>query len=362
MTTDEAPGTRAASSVRPVCRLLLAALIGTAGGAFFDWLTLPAPWLTGAATAVAIAAIAGLKVVVPGWLRNGSMIFLGVLMGSSVPPDILTQLPKWPISLAGLLIVVLAMMFTVSFFLERTQGFDPVTARLACIPGNMTYVLALAEESSADTRKVAIVQVMRLAILLACLPFAFDLLGFPAQPVNADLTLWEADVKQLGFLVGISIVGGIVFHLIGFPAGLMCGAMLASALCSASQIIDAKVPGDLMIPAFVVLGAVTGANFVGTDRNFLLRTAAAGVGAITIGALIAVLVALPVAHIMDTSIAKVFLAYAPGGSDTMSILALALGLEPAFVVSHHVIRMFGLGLIVPIWMRLYVGERHVKAG
>lgn len=353
MITDEAPGLKAAGSVRPILRLMLAALIGTSGGAFFHWLGLPAPWLTGAATAVALAAIAGLKVVIPIWLRNGSMIFLGVLMGSAVPPEILTQLPKWPISLAGLLIVVVTMMFAVSFFLERTQGFDPATARLACIPGNMSYVLVLAEESSADTRKVAIVQVMRLAILLACLPFAFDLLGFEGQPVNSDLTVWNADFTQLGLLLAISVVGAIIFHLIGFPAGLMCGAMFAAALCSGSSLIETRVPGDLMIPAFITLGAVTGANFVGTDRAFLLQTAVAGVGAIVIGALVAIAVAIPVAHLMDTSVAKVFLAYAPGGSDTMSILALALGLEPAFVVSHHVIRMFGLGVVVPVWLRFY---------
>lgn len=360
MITDESPGVRAASKVRPLLRLVFAALIGTAGGAFFNWLSLPAPWLTGAATAVAIAAIAGLKVVVPNWLRNGSMVFLGVLMGSSVPPEILTQLPKWPISLLGLLIVVVAMMFAVSFFLERTQGFDPATARLACIPGNMSYVLVLAEESSADTRKVAIVQVMRLAILLACLPFAFDMLGFTAQPVNSELTIWNADLEQLGILLTISIFGGLVFHVIGFPAGLMCGAMFAAALCSGSGIINAKVPGDLMIPAFIVLGAVTGANFVGTDRKFLMQTAVAAIGAIFIGTLVAVAVAIPVAHLMDTSVAKVFLAYAPGGSDTMSILALALGLEPAFVVSHHVIRMFGLGIVVPIWLRFYGAPRPAK--
>ncbi|MEM9356488.1 MAG: AbrB family transcriptional regulator [Pseudomonadota bacterium] len=360
MITDEAPGVKAAGAVRPIARLLLAALIGTAGGAFFNWLTLPAPWLTGAATAVAIAAIAGLKVVIPSWIRNASMVFLGVLMGSSVPPEILTQLPKWPISLAGLLIVVVAMMFAVSFFLERTQGFDPATARLACIPGNMSYVLVLAEESSADTRKVAIVQVMRLAILLACLPFAFELLGFPAEPVNSQLTIWNADFPQLGVLLAISVIGGVIFHLIGFPAGLMCGAMFAAAVCSGSAFIDAKVPGDLMIPAFIVLGAVTGANFVGTDRKFLMETALAGIGAILIGAIIAIAVAIPVAHLMGTDVAKVFLAYAPGGSDTMSILALALGLEPAFVVSHHVIRMFGLGIVVPVWLRFYGGSRAAK--
>ena len=361
MITDEAPGAKAASSVRPTLRLLLAALIGCAGGAFFNWLSLPAPWLTGAATAVAIAAIAGLKVVVPNWLRNGSMIFLGVLMGSSVPPEILTQLPKWPISLAGLLIVVIAMMIAVSLFLERTQGFDPATARLACIPGNMSYVLVLAEESSADTRKVAIVQVMRLAILLACLPFAFDLLGFTAQPVNSELTLWNADFEQLGILLAVSLAGGIVFQLVGFPAGLMCGAMFAAAVCSGSGVINAKVPGDLMIPAFVALGAVTGANFVGTDRKFLMETAVAGIGAIFIGTIVAIAVAIPVAHLMDASVAKVFLAYAPGGSDTMSVLALALGLEPAFVVSHHVIRMFGLGIVIPVWLRFYGGRPPAKA-
>ena len=143
-------------------------LVAAAGGAVFAQLGLPAPWLTGAAIAVGLAAVAGAPIGVPFWLRHCSMIFIGTIMGNAVTPETFAQLPSWPISLCGLLIVVLAMMLAVSAYLERVHGFDAVTARLACIPGNSTYVLALAQESRANMQQVVTVQMMRLAVLLTC--------------------------------------------------------------------------------------------------------------------------------------------------------------------------------------------------
>ncbi len=353
MLSDQAPAARTAARSRPILRLLIALVIGALGGSIFFAFGLPASWLTGSATAVSIAAIAGLSVVIPKWMRSAAMIFLGAVMGSSVTPDTFAQITSWPISLAGLFVVVILMMLAVSLYLERFQGFDPATARLACIPGNIAYVLVLAEESSADTRRVAIVQVFRLAVLLSCLPFIFDLMGYEAVDDITRANVWQTDFSALGLLLGLAVVGGFIFERIGFPAGLLCGAMFATALSSGSGLLAAHITGDLMAPALVVMGAVTGANFVGTDRGFLIKTLGASLGAIMIGAAIALAVAAPVAHWMNVTLAQVFLAYAPGGADTMSILALALGLEPAFVVSHHVIRMFALGAIVPLWLRFH---------
>jgi uncharacterized protein len=64
--------------------------------------------------------------------------------------------------------------------------------------------------------------------------------------------------------------------------------------------------------------------------------------------------AWPVAALLGMPVAQVWLAYAPGGVETMAVIALALGLDVAFVGAHHVARFFWLGLIVPVWMRRYL--------
>ncbi len=356
MTTKDAAHSGRRQSEQILSRLVPALIAAMVGGALFQALGLPAPWLTGSAAAVAIAAIAGLRISVPDWLRHASTIFLGTIMGSAVTPDTFAQLPSWPVSLIGLLIVVVSMMLAVSFYLERVHGFDAVTARLACVPGNMTYVIALTSEraNTADARQVVIVQVVRLAALLMGLPFILDFLGFAATGNGWGDKASAFDTTALAVLFASGLVGGVIFHWLRFPAGSLCGAMLASAVLSGGGLVATGIPDQLLIPGFAVIGAVVGANFAGTDRALLIRSLAAALGAVVVGAAVALVVAWPVAVAMNVSVAQVWLAYSPGGSDTMSILAFALGLEPAFVVSHHVIRMFGIVVVVPLWLRLYV--------
>lgn len=38
----------------------------------------------------------------------------------------------------------------------------------------------------------------------------------------------------------------------------------------------------------------------------------------------------------------------------MTILALALDLDPAFVGLHHVLRFLALSILIPIWFRQYL--------
>ncbi len=334
-------------------RLVLTLAIAAAGGFAFKSLGMPAPWLTGAAAAVGSAAVLGVGVQAGAWVRLGSMMFLGTVMGATVTPETFGQLPNWPVSLAGLLVVVVAMMLIVSLYLERVHGFDPDTARLACIPGNMAYALALAEDNPrADARQVALVQIVRLAALLICLPSVFDGLGYVAvAPISVAPSAVDFDAVALMF--GAGIAAGAVFHWIGFPAGAMCGAMFAGGLLSGSGLLTVWLPEWLLIPGFALIGAVVGANFAGADRRFLAANILPSLGAVLVGTTVALACAVPVAWLIDAGVAQVWLAYAPGGADTMSILALALGLEPTFVVAHHVIRMFGLGGVVPLWIRFY---------
>jgi uncharacterized membrane protein AbrB (regulator of aidB expression) len=53
---------------------------------------------------------------------------------------------------------------------------------------------------------------------------------------------------------------------------------------------------------------------------------------------------------VNLPIAELWLAYAPGGVETTAILAMALGLDAAFVSGHHVARVTFLSVIVPFWM------------
>ena len=47
------------------------------------------------------------------------------------------------------------------------------------------------------------------------------------------------------------------------------------------------------------------------------------------------------------SFADGLVAFAPGGLEAMTVLALILGLDPLYVGIHHLVRFLGIGLVVP---------------
>jgi len=50
--------------------------------------------------------------------------------------------------------------------------------------------------------------------------------------------------------------------------------------------------------------------------------------------------------------AEALVAFAPGGVEAMSILALALQLDSVFVASHHIVRFVFIGIALPLLIRV----------
>ncbi len=336
--------------MRPLTELVLTLAIAGAGGLVFFAAGLPAPWLSGPAVGVGSAAIAGARLSIPGWLRHVTLVFLGASMGSAVTPQTLSLLAKWPVSILGVAVSVTGIMVASSTYLMRVHGYDRTTARLAAVPGALTYVMALAAESQCDRSRVVIIQMFRLAALLVCLPTLLALFGFaPAALSPASAT--TVRLHEVGLLFAAGLLGAFIFSQLKAPAAPLFGSLVTGAILYGSGILSTGVPAWLMLPSFVIIGAMVGTNFRSVDRALLADTALAGIGCLIIGAAVAMLCALPMAWLLGLPVAKMWLSYAPGGVDVMTIMALALGLDPAFVGGHHVVRFLGLGLFAPMWLR-----------
>lgn len=346
---------------RPLPQLAIALMIALIGGGAFWILGFPAPWLSGPAIATAAAALAGIPMQIPRWLRRPVLIFLGIMAGSAVTPETIAMLGRWPISLLGLAACITLIMLSISAYLERVHGFDRATARLSAVPGALQYVLALASESSADVRRVAIIQMVRLCALLVLLPTFLTLTGFEEsrpmiQPATADPVLLDL------LILGVAgVAGGLLFEWLRLPAGSLFGGLVAAAIVTGSGSVSNVVPAWLVVPAYLVVGTMVGANFAGTDRKLVVATLGASIGSFCVGVLAAMLCSLPVAWALGMPVAQVWLAYAPGGVETMAVMALALGLDVAFVGGHHAARFIGLGLVVPLWLRSFLDRSRNKS-
>lgn len=335
---------------------VLPCLIALPGGYLFHRLGLPAAWMSGSLLAVSAAAIAGLTVRVPGPLASGVFLLLGIAMGSAVTPDTLRLMATWPVSMAGLLVLVPAIVAGIVVYLVRIEGLDRDTAFFAAIPGALNYVMALTFSSRADARAVAVIQSFRLVLLVAALPGLLSLAGLGGTP-RPEPAAGPAPWFDLPLLVVVCTACGIGMERLKVPGGATVGAMVASALLHGSGMVTARIPEPVMIAGFVMIGVVIAARFTGTSLAEIRRLLRASVGAFLVGTAATVAVAAAVAFLAGLPVGKVILAYAPGGIEAMAILAFVLDMDPAFVGAHHLVRFLGIALLLPLAARLVIGRR-----
>ncbi len=97
--------------------------LGAAGGAVFDVLGLPLAWMIGAMCFTTVAALAGAPLRGPERLREIMVTVLGLMLGSTVTPEVLERAGQWAISLTSLVLFVAAGAVCIAVVLHRHVGF-----------------------------------------------------------------------------------------------------------------------------------------------------------------------------------------------------------------------------------------------
>lgn len=299
--------------------------------------------------AAAAAALAGLPVEAPDWLRRAAFIIMGATIGASVSRETLASLPTWPVSLFGLALSILVLMIAVPWFLMRVYAIDKKTAVMSAVPGAFSFVMAFADDVGADVRRVAILQTLRVGALFAVLPLLIGATGAGSgagRPATVALL-----PGPLLVLIVCAVLAGLAAQRLKIGAPEFAGSMIAGLTLSGTGVIEGSVPTWLAWPAFVGTGIVIGVRFAGIDRHFMRQSLVAGLLVFALSATITAVGAFAVATVLAQPFGKIWLAFAPGGLDTMAVLAFSLGYDPAFVAGHQLLRFLGLSLVLPLVLR-----------
>ncbi|KAA5605264.1 AbrB family transcriptional regulator [Roseospira marina] len=339
---------------QPLGRFALALGVGLAGGLVAAAVGLPAPWLMGSAVAVSLVALAGVPVAIPALARNAAFAMIGMSMGSAITVETLRSAVHWPLSLVVMALSLAVAMVLGVWYLRRFGGFDGATAVLATAPGGLAFSLALATEGHGDVRRVTVNQSLRLLTLTAIMPL---LVGTAAAPTHGAAARTLALDWTLPTLVTACLAGGWTATRLRVPAGFLLGSMAVSVAAHIAGVVEGRPPAWLLAPGFVVTGGVIGTRFLGVTRADLwlgLHTASVTV-LIALG--VTGVAAIGVAWALALPLGQVWVAYAPGGVESMAAMALALGYDPAYVATHHVARLIVLTALLPLLLRLAEGRR-----
>jgi uncharacterized protein len=345
-------------SLREVLRVAETLLVAGIGGVTFSLVRLPGGLVSGSMLAVALAALMGRPMKVPLMLARVCFVLVGVLLGAVVTPETLHAIATWPVSVALLVLSAICMFIVTTCYLRLVHKWDPLSALLGASPGSMAQVLALSAEFGADLRGIAIVQVMRVLLIVLGLPAALALFGSVVGPTTATAATEPSAVETI-LLLAASAGASIFAHRIRFPGGLMFGAMAGSGLLHGSGLVHVSLPSWASGIAVLTLGAVAGARFVNLSGRMLLGYLGAALGSFAVAAGVAALFALLVTSLLPLRVADVALAFAPGAQDTMMVLALAMHLDPVYVGAHHLVRFLVVSVSV-VWVARRVAKQPTQ--
>ena len=339
---------------RPQGSMLLALVIGTAGGFLFAWAKLPLPWMMGAMVATTVAAVAGANIRIQYPLRMTMIAVLGVMLGSAFRPELVDRLGEWAVSITGLLVYAVTAGALVTWYFRRIGGYDPVTSYFAASPGGLNEMVIVGREMGGDDRVIALTHSARILLVVMTIPFLFRLFAeyeplpglLPSGP-GLDLPLREWII-----LGACAVVGAGAAKLMRFPAAFLVGPMILSGVVHVTGVSEASPPSLLVAAAQVVLGTGIGCRFAGTPVTEIVRIVRISIGSTLILMAFGVLFGVALEQITDVPWFILVLAYAPGGLAEMSLVALALGRDVAFVATHHIFRIGFIVILAPAAFRL----------
>ena len=326
--------------------------IGAAGGLLFLWAGLPGGLISGAMTAVGIAALSGRPMAVPPLLTQTVLILLGISLGSLVSRQLIQHVSSYPLTIGLLALATFCSTFGSSLYLQRIHGWDSTSALLAGSPGALSQITILAVEKDADVAGIAVVQTMRVIILTAALPLLVSLSGISAQPAPVFGTT-TASPFELTALIAASIGVALLLRLAKFPASWMFGAMIASSVLHGTSLIEGGLPNWIRNIALVGIGALIGSRFARLRISTLLKHVNAGLGSFAVAIAISAIFVTVIVFTTHVRFADVVVAFAPGAMDAMLALALTLHIDPIFVGAHHLSRFVFVTIATPGIVHLF---------
>jgi uncharacterized protein len=337
-------------------------VLGAIGGIVFSLLTMPLPWMLGPMVFNTVAAVMRAPVRAPTRLRPYVIAVIGVMLGSGFTAEMLGDVGGWALSLAFLGFYLAAAGVLVIPYYQRIGGFDRTTAFFSGMPGGLAEMMVIGREMGGDDRKIALAHASRILVTVFLLALWFRFAAGHELGDRSQFGTPFAEIPALELLVlaGCGIVGFVLGKRLRLPAGGLLGPMLVSALAHIAGLTDSPPPSELVVVAQILLGTIIGCRFLGATAALVGRAIVLSLGATLVTLSLTLAFAVAFAGLFDQAASQVILAYAPGGLAEMSLIALAMDAEVAYVATHHIVRIVLIITLAPLAFRLMRGTHGTR--
>ena len=322
---------------------------------------LPAAFLLAAMLCGIAFSLAGLGLRLPRRFFQCGQALIGCAVAHTITSAIVVTIyHNWSVMALVVAGSVMAGGLT-GWTLVKSRILPGTTAAWGSTPGAASAMVAMAEEYGADPRLVALMQYLRVfVVVLSAALVAHYVLGTgqsapldgPLPAVGLDSLPWS----ELAITLGVAIGGGVLGVWLRIPAGAMLVPMVVGAILHSRDLASIYQPFWLQSSAALLLGWYVGLGF---DRQllvsalrvlprlFLSTLMLIGLCALFAGLLVFFLHVDPLTAYLATS---------PGGLDSVVLIAMGGQADVSFVVAVQTLRLFAVILFGPALARLV--SRH----
>ena len=320
--------------------LLLFVAVAAACAAFF-WIGLPTPMLFGGLAGALVYTLARpnepLSLTPPAFTL--AQVSVGVVVGTSIEWAGLVELgPRWMI-----VVVVSVFSLVVSVFVGQLlirRGATPVTATFSSIAGGAAGLTAMADELGADARVVAVLQYLRLLVVLVTMPIVVGLVfGATSDGIDLDVGLapWPVAVLFVVLAGGIGLWVGTVIRM---PSAAILGPLAAASLLTLLPIFaEVRVPEPVQAVGYLVIGVQVGLRFTVASLRSIGRMVPVALCSIVVTLLACAGLAWVLVATTGVSPLDAYLATTPGGIYAVMGTSAATGGDVTFVAATQVLRL-----------------------
>ncbi|MEL6481914.1 MAG: AbrB family transcriptional regulator [Pseudomonadota bacterium] len=334
-------------------RMALTAAIALAGVGLFHVISMPLPWLLGPIFACLAAAIAGVQMHGDKRVSDAMRTILGVAVGATLTPTVLASFPAmWPTLLMVPVTVLAIAVLGIPYFL-KVWRYDFATAYYASMPGGLQDMIAFGEEAGGKVRSLSLIHATRVMVIVVALPFILE--GFWSADLSSPpgVPLSTVPMYETLLMIACAAIGWQGARRVGMFGAAILGPLIVTAIVTLAGLLENRPPAEAIWAAQFFIGMGIGSQYTGITVAELRRDIAASAGFCLL-LIVLTLVVVEVIYVAELAPGmETLLAFAPGGQAELTVLALIVGADVAFVVAHHVLRLFVVILGAPIAMRVF---------
>jgi membrane AbrB-like protein len=294
---------------------------------------------------------------VPGPPARLAQGVLGVSLGVLVQSSTLTEIGANAGPIVGVTLATLGATVVAGLAMSRLTGLDRPTASFGMVAGGASGIVAISRELGADERLVAVMQYLRVLVIVVLAPVVAGIAGGGGggRPVADGVAGgWVEGTLALVLCV---VVGAGLARLVRLPAGSLLGPLLIAATLALLDVpLMAPVPPAILEAAYVVIGLSVGLRFTVASLRHAARILPATLAMIALLIVASAGLGLLLVPLTGVGALDAYLATTPGGLYAVLAAAATSDVDATFVLAVQVLRLFAMLLAAPLLARWLAGR------